>query len=72
MPDETAPADGLQSFISVILEPGSSLHPTFLLALDVVLGALFLLLLGLLIASRSLHFLALLSIETALWVTLKW
>jgi uncharacterized membrane protein len=59
--------------LSVILQPGSSLHPTFLLILDVVLGSLALLLLFLLyLTSGNLHIIGLLGIELSLWATLKW
>jgi ER protein Pkr1 len=59
--------------LSVILQPGSSLHPTFLLILDVVLGSLALLLLALLyLTGGNLHFVGLLGVELSLWATLKW
>lgn len=59
--------------LTVILQPGSSLHPTFLLILDVVLGSLALLLALLLyLTSGNLHFVGLLAIELSLWATLKW
>jgi hypothetical protein len=62
-----------EPLLSVILEPGSSLHPTFLLALDVILGSLALLLLLLLyLTSGNLHIAGLLVIELLLWGTVKW
>jgi len=62
-----------EPLLSVILQPGSSLHPTFLLALDVVLGSLALLLLLLLYpTSGNLHIVGLLGIELSLWATIKW
>jgi len=70
MPEGPSSTPG--SFLTQILDPGSSLHPTFLLILDGVLGALFLLLLLLLIVSENVHFLALLGIELGLWASIKW
>ncbi|THV03286.1 Pkr1-domain-containing protein [Dendrothele bispora CBS 962.96] len=60
------------SFFSNILTPGSSLHPTFLLILDACFAALLIILLGLLFATRSIHFVALTAIELALWASVKW
>lgn len=60
-------------FLSNILAPGSSLHPTFLLAVDSVLALLTLTLVSLVIATGgNVHLVALLFIELALWVSIKW
>ena len=60
-------------FLSTVLSPGSSLNPTFLLAVDGVLALLALTLVLLIIVSGgSLHPIALLLIELALWVSIKW
>ena len=67
--------DTLQNdtFISNILTPGSSLNPTFLLVLDVVLGSLLLILISLaVITSGNIHLLVLISIEIGLWISIKW
>lgn len=59
--------------LSVLLTPGSSLHPTFILILDVALGSLAVLLLLLLyLSSGNRHFVGLLVVELSLWVTVKW
>jgi hypothetical protein len=60
------------SFLANILTPGSSLHPTFLLIVDVSLATLVLILLSLLALTRSLHFVALVLITLALWASIKW
>ncbi|KAJ4472295.1 hypothetical protein J3R30DRAFT_3299027 [Lentinula aciculospora] len=61
------------SFFSNILTPGSSLHPTFLLTLDVIFLALLLTLLGLVFATAgNIHLIALTGIELALWASVKW
>jgi hypothetical protein len=60
-------------FLSNILEPGSSLNPHFLLVVDGVLALLALTLLSLVIATGgNVHLIALLFIELALWVSIKW
>ncbi|KAJ3490302.1 hypothetical protein NLI96_g1522 [Meripilus lineatus] len=60
-------------FFSNILTPGSSLHPTFLLLLDVAFGSLFLVFIGLAVLTKgSLHILALMVILGALWASVKW
>lgn len=60
-------------FLSNILAPGSSLNPSFLLVVDVVL-ALLSLTLGLLAIATygNVHLIALLFITLALWVSIKW
>ncbi|KIK65465.1 hypothetical protein GYMLUDRAFT_70580 [Collybiopsis luxurians FD-317 M1] len=61
------------SFFADILQPGSSLHPTFILILDFVLLALLIVLLGLVFASSgNIHFIALTVVELALWASIKW
>lgn len=58
-----------------ILTPGSSLHPTFLLAVDGTLACLLLVFVGLaFVASSSarIHVFALIGIELALWASIKW
>ncbi|PIL36703.1 hypothetical protein GSI_00392 [Ganoderma sinense ZZ0214-1] len=65
--------DALSSFFSGILAPGSSLNPTFLLALDGVLATLLLVLLGLFVATNyNFHLLFLSVIELCLWASIKW
>jgi hypothetical protein len=60
-------------FLSTILTPGSSLNPTFLLVVDGVLALLALTLVSLIVVTGgSVHPIALLLIELALWVSIKW
>ncbi len=60
-------------FLSNILTPGSSLNPTFLLVVDVVLALLSLTLGSLVVATGgNVHLIALLFIALALWVSIKW
>jgi hypothetical protein len=60
-------------FLSTVLTPGSSLSPTFLLVVDGVLALLALTLISLIVVSGgSVHPIALLLIELALWVSIKW
>ncbi|KAF8271001.1 hypothetical protein EI94DRAFT_1721687 [Lactarius quietus] len=60
-------------FLSTVLTPGSSLNPTFLLLVDGVLALLALTLVSLIVVSGgSVHPIALLLIELALWVSIKW
>ncbi|KAH9918131.1 uncharacterized protein B0H18DRAFT_1032155 [Fomitopsis serialis] len=62
-----------QSFFSTLLTPGSSLHPTLLLLLDAAFLALFLVFLSLAIITRgNVHLIVLMSIEIALWGSVKW
>lgn len=67
------PADPITSFFSTILEPGSSLHPTFLLIVD---GAFLFLVLTLLslafVTSGNIHILALTVLSLGLWGSVKW
>ncbi|ESK97435.1 pkr1p [Moniliophthora roreri MCA 2997] len=65
--------DAATSFFSEILKPGSSLHPTFLLILDVAFAALLVILLGLLFATNgNVHIGGLIVIELCLWASVKW
>jgi len=60
-------------FLSAVLTPGSSLNPTFLLVVDGVLALLALTLISLIVVTGgSVHPIALLLIELALWVSIKW
>lgn len=60
-------------FLSNILAPGSSLNPSFLLVVDGVLALLALTLLSLVIVTGgNVHLIALLFIELALWLSIKW
>ena len=60
-------------FIATILQPGSSLNPTFLAILDCAFASLFLVLLVLaLLTSGNLHVFILLGIELSLWASVKW
>ena len=60
-------------FFSNILAPGSSLNPTFLLAVDGVLALLALTLISLVVVTGgNVHLIALLFIELALWTSIKW
>ncbi|KAF5369932.1 hypothetical protein D9758_001243 [Tetrapyrgos nigripes] len=72
MTDTTSTETDSLSFFSNILTPGSSLHPTFLLILDGAFAALFVILLGLFFITKSIHFVALVAIELALWASVKW
>ncbi|KAI9435901.1 hypothetical protein BJY52DRAFT_1182707 [Lactarius psammicola] len=66
-------SDNDSDFLSAVLTPGSSLNPTFLLLVDGVLALLALTLISLIIVSGgSVHPIALLLIELALWVSIKW
>lgn len=60
-------------FVSNILTPGSSMHPTFLLILDVAFASLLFVLLGMLVLTKgNFHVLALIAIEGCLWASVKW
>ncbi|KAK0498315.1 hypothetical protein EDD18DRAFT_1044835, partial [Armillaria luteobubalina] len=62
-----------ESFVTQILTPGSSLHPTFLLILDLSFAALLVaLMLLLFLTSGNVHFIGLIGIELALWASVKW
>jgi hypothetical protein len=71
MSQEASSSDN--DLFSNILAPGSSLNPAFLLVVDAVLALLALTLVSLVIATGgNLHLIALLVIELALWVSIKW
>jgi len=66
-------SDNDPDFLSAVLTPGSSLNPNFLLVVDGVLALLALTLVSLIVVSGgSVHPIALLLIELALWVSIKW
>jgi ER protein Pkr1 len=83
-PDKITDADNLTAsgqitpsdqddLLSNILTPGSSLNPTFLLVVDGSLALLALTLLSLVVATGgNVHLIALLVVESALWVSIKW
>jgi uncharacterized membrane protein len=61
------------SFISFLLKPGSSLHPTFLLAVDAAFALLFVVFAwSAYLTKGNLHFFALMGIQLALWASIKW
>ena len=69
--EDTAPQ--LPPILDVLLTPGSSLHPTFLLAVDGAFALLLVVLVSLAIATRgNVHLFALIGIEGALWASIKW
>lgn len=60
-------------FFSFILRPGTSRHPTFLLAVDCAFATLFLVFVWLAYLSRgNVHFFILMIIELLLWGNIKW
>jgi hypothetical protein len=72
-PSATGPDSGDNDFLSNILTPGSSLNPSFLLIVDVVLALLSLTLGSLaIVTGGNVHLIALLFIALALWVSIKW
>lgn len=63
----------MESIIASILTPGSSLNPTFLLIVDLVLALLLGTFLVLAILTRgNIHVLVLMGIELGLWASIKW
>ena len=61
------------SLFGGILEPGSSLNPTFLLVVDGVFTALFVVLVALAVLTRgNVHLVVLTFIELGLWASVKW
>ena len=65
--------DTSAGFVSQILTPGSSLHPTFLLILDGAFATLLCVFLALLFLTRgSVHIMVLIGIEGCLWASIKW
>ena len=64
---------GVSGFFSFVLKPGSSLHPSFLLAVDCAFAILFLVFAWLAyLTNGNLHFFFLMGIEIALWASIKW
>ncbi|KAH9483043.1 V-type ATPase assembly factor PKR1 [Psilocybe cubensis] len=60
-------------FFSNILQPGSSLHPTFLLFVDGAFSVLLVVFLILIfLTSGNPHIFALIAIELCLWASVKW
>ncbi|KAF9036094.1 hypothetical protein BDZ89DRAFT_1011540 [Hymenopellis radicata] len=67
------PVDASETFFSQILNPGSSLHPTFLLILDGSFALLLVVLILLLFMTRgNIHFIGLIGVELGLWGSVKW
>ncbi|KAG2370008.1 hypothetical protein BDR07DRAFT_1387532 [Suillus spraguei] len=61
------------SFVSLILRPGSSLHPTFLFAVDAAFALLFIVFLwSAYLTKGNPHFFVLMGIQLALWASVKW
>lgn len=61
------------SFVSFLLRPGSSLHPTFLLAVDAAFALLFMVFLwSAYLTKGNPHFFVLMGIQLALWASIKW
>ncbi|KAL4241593.1 V-type ATPase assembly factor Pkr1 [Abortiporus biennis] len=68
-----AESGSLLDVFSNILTPGSSLHPTFQLFLDIAFASLFFVLVGMaLLTNGNLHVIALIAIEGCLWASVKW
>jgi len=64
---------GIESALTGILAPGSSLHPKFLAVLDGAFASLFVILILLaFLTSGNLHIFALIFIELCLWASVKW
>ncbi|KAF9449923.1 hypothetical protein P691DRAFT_811488 [Macrolepiota fuliginosa MF-IS2] len=62
-----------ESFLDSILQPGSSLNPTFLNILDGAFVTLFLVFVALaFVTAGNLHIFALMFIELGLWASVKW
>ena len=69
--DQAEPQSG--SLFGSILEPGSSLNPTFLLVVDGAFASLFAVLVTMAVLTHgNLHLLFLTFIELALWASVKW
>ena len=66
-------ADKTEDFFSMLLTPGSSLNPTFLLVLDVAFASLLVLFAALLYLTQgSIHFVVLMLITLGFWGSVKW
>lgn len=64
---------GVSTFFSFVLKPGSSLHPSFLLAVDCAFAVLFLVFAwSVYLTNGNVHFFVLMAIEIALWASVKW
>jgi NADH:ubiquinone oxidoreductase subunit 6 (subunit J) len=71
--DRRRPEAEDDNFISNILKPGSSLHPTFLLIVDAAFLCLLLVLVTLVfLTAQNPHIFALIFIELCLWASVKW
>jgi len=67
------PSESDAGFFSFVLEPGSSLHPSFLLAVDCAFALLFLVFVwSAYLTNGNVHFFVLMAIEIALWASVKW
>lgn len=61
------------SFIANILQPGSSLNPTFLLIVDGAFAfLLFVFIMLAFLTAGNIHILVMMGIELALWGSVKW
>jgi len=60
-------------FFSFLLKPGSSLHPSFLIAVDCAFIVLFLgFVWSAYLTNGNVHFFILMALEIALWASVKW
>ena len=72
-PGDSSPALVDVPGLSHILTPGSSLHPTFLLIVDVVFVFLLLVLILLaFVTGGNFHFFVLIFVSLGLWASVKW
>ncbi|KAH8106058.1 hypothetical protein BXZ70DRAFT_1004344 [Cristinia sonorae] len=74
-PTQGTDPDGVESndFVSNILAPGSSLHPTFQLLLDLAFAMLLCVFIALAILTKgNPHIFVLIAIEGCLWASVKW
>jgi len=72
MPQDQDTSDAFP-FLSNILTPGSSLHPTFLIVVDCTFLLLLLIFITLaILTSGNIHVLVLMTIELCLWASVKW
>ena len=66
-------SSGVSSLFDNILTTGSSLNPTFLLIVDGTFLLLFVVFIGLAVATYgNIHILSLMAIELGLWGSIKW
>ncbi|KAL5527606.1 hypothetical protein ACEPAG_6407 [Sanghuangporus baumii] len=69
----SSPVSSQDNFLSTLLEPGSSLHPTFLRILDAAFATLLAIFISLLyLLSGNVHIIFLIAIELCLWASVKW